>query len=125
MDLGWFEAALNVADLARSRAFYETLGFEFAGDDGGSGVAALYTDDCSVTLYQGILEPARPQLIFWQGDVEAIARDLEARGASFHVPFRKDDMGGAVFKLIDPDGNPLPIITMKKYAGNSPAAGPD
>jgi lactoylglutathione lyase len=125
MDLGWFEAALNVTDLARSRAFYETLGFELASGSGEGGVAALYKDDCSVTLYQGHLDPARPQLIFWQGDVEAIARDLEARGASFHVPFRKDQMGGAGCMLIDPDGNPLHFITMKKYAENSPAAGPD
>ena len=34
LDLGWFEAALNVTDIERSRAFYETLGFQPA-----SGVA--------------------------------------------------------------------------------------
>jgi catechol 2,3-dioxygenase-like lactoylglutathione lyase family enzyme len=124
MDLGWFEAALNVTDLARSRAFYETLGFECAGGVG-QDVAAMYKDDCSVTLYQRGLDPERPNLIFWQGDVEAIARDLEARGVSFHRPFRKDDAGGAGFILCDPDGHPLHVITMKKYADNSPGTGPD
>jgi lactoylglutathione lyase len=125
VDLGWFEAAFNVTDIARSRAFYETLGFELASGSGEGGVAALYKDDCSLTLYQGHLDPERPQLIFWQGDVETIARDLQAKGVAFHVPLRRDDNGGAGFKLMDPDGNPLHFITMKKYEGNSPSAGPN
>ncbi len=124
MDLGWFEAALNVADLKRSLAFYEALGFEKHGEDGGDGVAALYKDDCSLTLYQGHLDPARPQLIFWQGDVAAIAADLSAKGLQF---FRgpNSDAAGTAAMLIDPDGHPVFLITMKKYDGNSPVAGPD
>jgi catechol 2,3-dioxygenase-like lactoylglutathione lyase family enzyme len=123
LDLGWFEAALNVADITRSRAFYETLGFELASAE--TRTAALHKDDCSVTLYQGYLDPDRPQLIFWQGDVQAIARDLEAKDVATYVPLRKDAEGGAGLMLIDPDGNPIHFISMNKYAGNSPSAGPD
>jgi catechol 2,3-dioxygenase-like lactoylglutathione lyase family enzyme len=101
VDLGWFEAAFNVTDIARSRAFYEALGIELAGGSGEGGVAALYKDDC-LTLYQGHLDTHRPQLIFWQGDVEAIARELW-----------------------DPDGNPRHFNTMKKYENNSHSTGPN
>ena len=125
LDLGWFEAALNVTDIERSRAFYETLGFQPASGVAEDGVAALYKDDCSLTLYQGHLDPDRPQLIFWQGDVEVVARDLEVRDVGFHAPLQQDGSGDASFMLIDPDGHPLFFITMKKYDGNSPAAGPD
>ena len=122
MDLGWFEVALNVADLERSRAFYETLGFELSAGSGADGVAAMYKDDCSITLYQGHLDPARPQLIFWQGDVDAITADLTAKGLKF---FRgpNSDAAGKGAMLIDPDGHPVFFITMKKYDGNSPATG--
>ena len=106
MDLGWFEAALNVADLKRSLAFYETLGFEVHGDGAENGVAALYKDDCSITLYQSGLDPARPQLIFWQGDVAAIAADLAAKGLQFFRGPNSDDAGAGVM-LLDPDGHPF------------------
>ncbi|HTP77339.1 MAG TPA: VOC family protein [Rhizomicrobium sp.] len=125
MELGWFEVALNVSDLARSRAFYEAVGFEAHGDSAENGVAALYKDDCSVTLYQGHLDPARPQLIFWQGDVRAIARAFEAANIEFFRPLKTDAEGGGAFMLRDPDGHPVFFISMKKYDGNSPIAGAD
>src|SRR5579864_803063 len=126
MDLGWFEVALNVTEIKRSLEFYQTLGFELGNDaEINNNVAALYKDDCSVTLYQGHLDPARPQLIFWQGDVAAIAADLTAKGVEFFRPLKTDDTVGGAFMLLDPDGHPVFFIAMNKYADNSPVTGPD
>jgi catechol 2,3-dioxygenase-like lactoylglutathione lyase family enzyme len=109
MNLGYFETSLNVQDIARSLAFYEALGFEQL--DGGVeiGVVSLQKGDCRLGLYQGHLDPARTQLIFWQGEVLDAARDLERQGVAF---FRgpSQDKNGAAFMVLDPDGHPIYVI---------------
>ena len=42
---------------------------ETGGDAGKS--HTLEAGDCRLALYEGVLDPAEPQLIFWNGDVEA------------------------------------------------------
>jgi hypothetical protein len=72
MDLGYFETSLPVADIGKSMAFYEALGFaraEYAQD---AGTATMIRGDCRLGLFQGHLDPPRPQLIFWQGDVDGL-----------------------------------------------------
>jgi hypothetical protein len=66
-DLGQFEAALNVSDIDRTRAFYEVLGFQRV-DDGrhAPGIVTLRRADCRISLYQGHLDPRETQLIFWK-----------------------------------------------------------
>ncbi|MBS0408636.1 MAG: VOC family protein [Proteobacteria bacterium] len=109
MNLGYFETSLDVADIERSLAFYTALGFEPV--DGGVEVrtVSLQKGDCRLGLYQGHLDPARTQLIFWQGDVMAAARDLERRGVAFFRGPDQDDNGDA-FMLRDPDGHPIYVI---------------
>ena len=80
MDLGWFETSLDVQDIVKSVAFYETLGFRHVEGDIAVRTVTLNRGDCRLTLFQGHLDPARTQLIFWQGDVEAIAREATAKG---------------------------------------------
>ncbi len=111
MDLGWFELSLNVGDIARSVAFYETVGFRRVDDRSTERVATLQKADCRLALYQGHLDPPRPQLIFWQGDVEAIARDLTAKGLHFDKGPVSDDRGTGAM-LIDPDGHPLYFVNI-------------
>ena len=114
MDLGYFETSLPVANIGASLAFYEALGFartEYAED---AGVATMIRGDCRIGLFQGGLDPSRPQLIFWQGDVEALAADVERSGVSFMRPLRRDAHGEA-FMLQDPDGQPLNIIRMTTF----------
>ena len=54
------------------------------------------------------------QLIFWQGDIDAVADAARREGLSFLLePGR--DAAGAGFMLKDPDGRPLFFITMGKY----------
>lgn len=112
MEFGWFELSLPVQDIATSVVFYGNLGFRQV--DGGVPLrhVTLEKGDCRIALYQGHLDPARPQLIFWQGDVEAIARALEARGLEFEKPPAKDGAGGVGAMLRDPDGHPLYFVNL-------------
>lgn len=120
MDLGHFEAALPVKDLKRTMAFYEGVGFAREGGDIDVGVAELRRGDCRVCLYQGQLDPKRLQLIFWQGDIEAIAAKVEAAGIPFfRGPNRAEDGGGS-FMLLDPDEHPLFFIYMPVHFVNHP-----
>jgi catechol 2,3-dioxygenase-like lactoylglutathione lyase family enzyme len=128
MDLGRFETSLDVRDIEKSLAFYKALGFRHT--DGGVDIRTigLRKGDCRLSLFQGHLQPARTQLIFWQGQVLAIARDLIGKGLKFQEGDpRTDEKGGAAAMLIDPDGHPIFFITMPvnyvndpKYAHKSP-----
>jgi lactoylglutathione lyase len=113
MDLGKFEVARPTADLQRIVAFYEGLGFAREGGDIEVGVAELRRGDCRVCFYGGgHLDPERLQLIFWQGDVDAIAAQMTAAGIPFFRELKKADDGGGAFMILDPDGNPLFFIYM-------------
>ena len=119
MDLGYFETSLPVADIGKSMVFYEALGFaraEYAQD---AGTATLIRGDCRLGLFQGHLDPPRPQLIFWQGDVDRLAAEIERSGAPFLGPLKKDSHGGA-FMLQDPDGHPLYFIKMTTFYPQHP-----
>jgi hypothetical protein len=61
------------------------------------------------------------QLIFFQGDIEAIGRDLATAGLSFaRGPFTGD--GGAMSGMVmDPDGHPLYFDTAPGRVRAEPA----
>jgi catechol 2,3-dioxygenase-like lactoylglutathione lyase family enzyme len=120
MDLGWFEVSLNVEDIARSVAFYETLGFKVASGSVATRDVTLQKADCRLALYEGHLDPARPQLIFWQGDVPAIARDLTEKGLQFHRPPASDSRGTGAM-LLDPDGHPIYFVNIHGVTRKDPA----
>jgi catechol 2,3-dioxygenase-like lactoylglutathione lyase family enzyme len=119
MDLGWFEVSIPVGDIARSREFYRKLGFRVA-DDSIERNATLQNGDCRLSLYQGYLDPARSQLIYWQGDVEAIANDLTGKGLRFGRAPASDEKGTGAM-LFDPDGNPLYFVNIKGVTRQEPA----
>ena len=108
MDFGWFEISLPVEDIAKSVAFYEALGFKQC--DALERNVTLQKGDCRLSLYQGHLDPARPQLIFWQGDVDAIKSYVESRGVAIDKAVQ-DEKGKGVM-LIDPDGHPLYFVNI-------------
>jgi lactoylglutathione lyase len=120
MDLGKFEVALPTPDLDRIVAFYEALGFVREGGDLEVGVAELRRGDCRLCFYKGQLDPDRLRLIFWQGDVDAIAATVEAAGIPFFRELKKADDGGGAFMIIDPDGNPLFFIYMPVHFVHHP-----
>ena len=119
MDLGYFETSLDVQDIRRSAAFYEALGFKQI--DGGVDIRTLSMarGDCKIALYQGYLDPPGTQLIFWQGDVEAIGRELAAKGVTIERGPAKDDSGAALM-FRDPDGHPIFLINMPVRYVNDP-----
>jgi len=112
MEFGWFEVSLDVKDIDRTRGFYEKLGFEVLGVAAEGRVVTLRKADCRISLYQGVLEPAETQLIFWQGDVEAIARDLTAKGLRFEKQPSTSDGEGIGALLRDPDGRPIYFVNV-------------
>ena len=119
MNLGYFETSLDVKDIGRSQAFYESLGFELIDGAVEIRTLTLQKGDCRLGLYQGHLDPARTQLIFWQGDVAAIAGEVGAAGIGFFREPRSDE-GGTAFMLLDPDGHPVFVICMKINFYNQP-----
>jgi hypothetical protein len=75
-------------------------------------LAAAERPDCRICLYQGFLDPPETQLIFWQGDVAAIASDLKSKGLQFEkTPARGED-GGIGALLRDPDGRPIYFVNL-------------
>ena len=71
------------------------IGFKIASSSVQTRDVTLQKADCRLALYEGHLDPARPQLIFWQGDVPAIAADLASKGLTFDRGPSSDDRGPA------------------------------
>ncbi|THD79346.1 MAG: hypothetical protein E7812_09745 [Phenylobacterium sp.] len=121
MDLGAFEAALPTRDIARTLAFYEGLGFARQGGAVELGNFTLRRGDCRLGLYQGHLQPDEVQLVFWQGEVAAIAAHVQANGTPFETELRTAADGAAAFMIKDPDGHPLFFIYMPVFYAHTPA----
>ncbi|HSM09346.1 MAG TPA: VOC family protein [Gemmatimonadota bacterium] len=119
MDLGAFSISLAVEGLARSRAFYELLGFEVTGGDPEHGYLILVNGKSVVGLFQGMFE--QNILTFnpgWNGpgeeaesftDVREIARRLQAAGIEFTAVNLPEGGGPGSVVFLDPDGNPVLI----------------
>jgi catechol 2,3-dioxygenase-like lactoylglutathione lyase family enzyme len=119
MDLGAFCVSLTVADLHKSKSFYETLGFSEVGGNIDQNWLVLANGNIKIGLFQGMFE--KNILTFNPGwdqrghDTETFedVRDLQATLQAAGVePVRAADPDGSgpdYFTLIDPDGNPILI----------------
>ena len=114
LDRGVFQVSLPVKNLATTVAFYERLGFCSADSKPEDRVLGMSNGRDRICLYQGHLDPEELQLIFWQGDIDAVADTVRREGLGFFREPGRDDKGAA-FMLKDPDGRPLFFITMGKY----------
>ena len=124
MNVGWLETSFAVADVNRTSAWYEALGFRFVeSNDEGMTRTLQGGTDCRLALYQGVLDPAEPQLIFWNGDVEACADKLIAAGHELMPNPKfgsaqdargvvKQPNGDASLMVRDPDGQLVFLIRM-------------
>ncbi len=119
MELGAFSVSLTVADLARSRQFYETLGFQVTGGNAEHGYLILANGTTTLGLFHGMFE--KNILTFnpgWNGphdeattftDVRDIAKQLEAAGIEFTDQKLPEEGGPGHVAFVDPDGNPVLI----------------
>ena len=117
MQLGAFSVSLNVADLAKSKAFYQALGFsEFAGD-AAQGWQIMRNGETTIGLFQGMFD--KNMMTFNPGwdsqcatldafdDVRTIQRELLARGIELADTVDDTTEGPGSIMVIDPDGNPI------------------
>lgn len=118
MELGAFSVSLAVKDLARSRAFYEKLGFRstFTGDEpkdwlimrNGSTLIGLFQgmfEDNILTFNPGWDQDAGELESFT--DVRELQKALREQGVEFEQEADETTTGPAHFVVKDPDGNPI------------------
>ena len=115
--LGKFSVSLAVKDLARSRAFYEKLGFELTGGEQAKNWLLLQNDGATIGLFQGMF--SKNMLTFVPGwdrddnelpdfdDVRDIQKTLKGRGLVLKTEADESSTGPASLMLLDPDGNPI------------------
>lgn len=117
MELGAFSISLAVSDIAASRTFYESLGFEVTGGDEESWVI-LINGSAVIGLFHGMFE--ENILTFnpgWEGagaesesftDVRELKARFEADGLTILQDTTGESPSGpASFVVVDPDGNPV------------------
>ena len=120
MDLGIFSVSLTVKDLAASRRFYETLGFEQTGGQEDQNYLIMRNGRTVIGLFHGMFE--KNILTFNPGltlegtpldeftDVREIERKLLEAGIEVTERVADDNpQGPAHITLVDPDGNAILI----------------
>jgi catechol 2,3-dioxygenase-like lactoylglutathione lyase family enzyme len=117
MRLGNFSVSLVVKDIAKSREFYEKLGFHVWGGDQAKKWLIMQNDTATIGLFQGMLN--KNTLTFNPGwdrsgnalpnfdDVREIQKTLESRGLELTMRVDESTTGPASLMLMDPDGNPI------------------
>ena len=115
--LGKFSVSLTVKDLAKSREFYEKLGFAVSGGDQAKNWLILQNDTATIGLFQGMFN--KNMLTFVPGwdrtnkvlpdfdDVRDIQKTLKSRGVALTTEADEASTGPASLTLADPDGNPI------------------
>ena len=119
MDIGAFSISLAVADMATSREFYATLGFEMVAGDGenwtivsnGTHVIGLFHGmfDANILTFNpgwaGVGQPADEFV-----DIRELRDEFAASGLKINDDTTSDSPSGpASFTLTDPDGNAILI----------------
>lgn len=119
MELGAFSVSLAVKDIAKSKAFYETLGFLAIGGDIEQNWLMMRNGDNVLGLFQGMFESNI--LTFNPGwdqhcnnldsftDVRAIQQRLKDQGLELGSEADDSSTGPASLMLSDPDGNQIMI----------------
>jgi lactoylglutathione lyase len=119
MRLGNFSVSLAVKDIAKSRAFYEKLGFRVFGGDQDKNWLILQNETATIGLFQGMFD--KNIMTFNPGwdrsgksladfdDVRDIQKKLKNHGLALTAEADETTTGPASLMLVDPDGNPILI----------------
>ena len=104
MDLGTFSVSLTVKDIATSKGFYETLGFESLEGCGSieDKWLIMKKEQCIIGLFEGMFD--HNIMTFNPTDARAIEKHLLANDIAIDTP-TSGESGPAHFILKDPDGN--------------------
>ncbi|WJG10054.1 VOC family protein [Aliiglaciecola sp. LCG003] len=104
MELGQFSVSLAVKDIAKSKAFYEVLGFEAHKECGGIEDKWLIMQKGTtvIGLFEGMFDSNI--LTFNPTDVRAIEAQIKQNGFPI-INETNGDSGPTHFVLEDPDGN--------------------
>ena len=118
MRLGNFSVSLTVKDIAKSREFYERLGFRVWGE-ASKRMVILQNDTATIGLFEGAFP--KNTLTFNPGwdragkplasfeDVREIQKTLVSRGLELATKADESSTGPASLIVVDPDGNPILI----------------
>lgn len=102
MDLGRFSVSLTVADLPRTRAFYEALGFEQVAGEPEKNWIILQSGEAKIGLFQGMFE--ENLMTFNPKDARAIQKAVVEAGYPLMAEAPAGE-GPTHFMVKDPDGN--------------------
>lgn len=119
MQLGNFSISLSVKDIAKSKEFYEKLGFKQVFGQMEQNWVILKNGDTKIGLFQGMFEnniltfnpgwDANGEKLEAFKDVREIQQALLDSGIELTTQADIDSTGPAHIALIDPDGNPILI----------------
>jgi len=119
MRLGNFSVSLAVKDIAKSREFYEKLGFHVVLGDQKKNWLILQNETSTIGLFQGMF--SKNTMTFNPGwdrscqtlpdfdDIRDIQRKLKERGLTLAPEADDSTTGPASLMVLDPDGNPILI----------------
>ena len=119
MKLGAFSVSLSVKDLAKSKAFYEHLGFsQFAGGMD-QNYLIMKNEGSLIGLFQGMFEnniltfnpvwDSNANTLGSFDDVRSIQKTLKSKGLAIENEADESTKGPESFVVIDPDGNAILI----------------
>jgi len=119
MELGGFSVSLTVKDLAKSRAFYETLGFSAVSGQESDHYLIMRSGTTNIGLFQGMFEEniltfnpgwtnTGEELESFQ-DVREIQGELKKAGVELLLEADPASDGPAHIVFTDPDGNQILI----------------
>ena len=123
MKLGIFSMSLSVKDLAKSKEFYEKLGFKVFAGEMDKNYLILKNESTIVGLFQGMFPnniltfnpgwDENAQTLEEFDDVRDIQKSLLASGIHIENQIDENTKGKASFIISDPDGN---LILMDQHA---------
>lgn len=119
MKLGAFSISLSVKDLAKSKAFYENLGFTVFAGDMEKNYFIMKNESSLIGIFQGMFEnniitfnpgwDSNANKLEQFDDVRDIQKDLKGKGIDLISEADETTSGPANFMVTDPDGNVILI----------------
>ena len=119
MKLGAFSVSLSVKDIHKSKAFYESLGFQVYAGEIERNYLIMKNEETLIGLFQGMFEGniltfnpgwnQRAETLESFDDVRQIQEHVKSHGITPVKEIEAEAAGPASFVIVDPDGNTILI----------------